>query len=460
MENPLNKFKSGRIYLHRLGCPKLDADNDLFVAGLRKMGAEMVESSDDADTVIVSTCAFIGDAQAEAVDAMLEAARWKTWEPGRHLYVTGCIPARYHNSLAEEIPEVDGWYGPGQFAGLLKELDEPASEIILTSDELKRENDYPGRYTRELEDVLSKLRIAETPTVSYLKISEGCNRRCAYCAIPDIRGPYQSRRPGSVLTEASILLSQGVKELIVTAEEVNSFGRDLKDGSSIETLLPRLGELVAKHDGWLRVLYTHPPIYTESFVNALAETPALVPYLDFPIEHADDNVLKAMGRRTTWESMKRWIDLLRNKIDQIALRTSIIVGHPGEDDVAFENLMNRLEDARFERLGVFRYSPEEGTRAAKLPHVDEDTAFDREIAVMDLALDHATAWYAGRIGKETAMLVEGLNEARLCVGRSIWDAPDIDGEAIWTGPAKPVGTIVNGIITAAEPYTLTMAEKS
>lgn len=440
-----------RVYLHRLGCPKLDVDNDLVEGGIGKLGARLVDSSDDADTVIVSTCAFIGDAQQEAVEAMLEAVAWKELDSSRMVYVTGCMPARYRTELAKEVPEVDGWFGSGETAELLRSIDATEAGKLL-NETTSKPSDHPGRYNRDLEDVLAALRRVEGKTTAYLKIAEGCNRRCAYCAIPTIRGPYQSRRPGSILSEANRLLMQGVREIIVTAEEVNSWGRDLGDGSTIETLLPKLGEEVAKKDGWLRVLYTHPPLFNESFVRALADTPALVPYLDFPIEHADDRVLKAMGRGTTWDFMQRWIDLLRETIDGIALRTSVIVGHPGEGEAEFATLLERLDAARFDRLGVFRYSPEEGTRASLKDAVSEDEALARADEVMELALDHATDWYASRIGQEVDVLLETIEEKTL-LGRSVWDAPDVDGDVLWSGEGSP-GDIRRGIVTDAEPFVL------
>ncbi len=450
-----------KIYFHRLGCPKLEVDSDLLEAGLRHGGLRFVESSEDADTVIVSTCAFIGDARAEAVEAMLEAANWKSEDEGkRRLYVTGCIPARYRETLAPDLPEVDGWYGPGQFGSLLERL---GAEAVVGSEQLAlAENDHPGRLRPALQELLSRLRHVDSTPSAYLKIAEGCDRRCAYCAIPEIRGSYSSRRPGAILSEASRLLAQGARELIVTAEEVNSYGRDLREkGVSIHTLLPRLGELVAGQDGWLRVLYTHPPLFTESFVQALADTPALVPYLDFPIEHADDGVLRIMGRGTTWEAMKRWIDLLREKINRLALRTSVIVGHPGEGAPEFTRLLKRLEEVRFERLGVFEYSEEEGTRAEKLgrkgaemPLPDREEAAARGDEVRALALEQAEEWYEECVGQRAEMLVEGLDDDGRPTGRSQWDAPEIDGEALWMSSSAEVGEILRGVVVSGEPWEL------
>ena len=441
-----------KIYLHRLGCPKLDVDHDLLLAGLAEGGAVFVDTADAADTVIISTCAFIGDARAEAVEAMLEGANWRSEAPDRNLFVTGCLPARYQDTLRDDLPEVDGWYGPGQFGPLIEHLSPGPKELPDSETEI---HPHIGRINRNLEDVLSGLRRTEESPVAYLKIAEGCNRRCAYCAIPDIRGPYTSRKPGSILSEASRLLSQGVREIIVTAQEVNSYGFDLDDKTRIDTLLPRLGEIVAKSDGWLRVLYTHPPLFNDAFVQALVDTPAFVPYLDFPIEHADDSVLKAMGRGVAWSDMRRWIDLLRERIPGIALRTSVIVGHPGEGEDEFRTLLNRLNEVRFERLGVFRYSPEEGTRAVKRSAPDEETAITRELVVQELALDHAESWYQSRIGMTTSMLVESIGDDGRPRGRTLWDAPDIDGEAVFTDDAQP-SDIIRGVIREAVPFTMTL----
>lgn len=445
---------SKNIYLHRLGCPKLDVDNDLLTGGLKESGYRFVDGAEEADTVIISTCAFIGDARAEAVEAMLEGAQWKADDPRRTLYVTGCLPARYSDTLKRDLPEVDGWYGPGQSDTLLRVFRSPlASDLDNLNVNESEEKPHPGRMSARLQDLLGQLRMVDEGVTAYLKIAEGCDRRCAYCAIPDIRGPYTSRRPGSILSEASRLLASGARELIVTAQEINSYGRDLGADVTIESLLPRLGELVAREDGWLRVLYTHPPLFTESFVRALAETPAMTPYLDFPIEHADDSLLRSMGRGTTWSAMQRWIDLLRETVEDIALRTSVIVGHPGEGPREFATLLERLEETGFERLGVFRYSPEEGTRAAKREAPDEDEAVRRELEVQELALEQAQNWYEGRVGKQARVLVERVDETGQAIGRTQWDAPDIDGDALLTADATP-GTFVRGRIVAGEPYRM------
>jgi ribosomal protein S12 methylthiotransferase len=437
------------IYLHRLGCSKLDVDHDLLSAGLRERGGRFVDAADDADTVIISTCAFIGDARAEAVEAMLEGAQWRDQDFQRKLYVTGCLPARYRDTLANDLPEVDGWYGPGEFDRLLTDLD---PDSPLTSDDEPGETPHPGRMNRSLSNVLGNLREVDEGVVAYLKIAEGCDRRCAYCAIPNIRGPYTSRRPGSILSETSRLLAGGAKEIIVTAQEINSYGRDLKDGTAIHHLLPRMGKLVADAGGWLRVLYTHPPLFDEEFVLALADTPALTPYLDYPVEHTDDSVLRSMGRATTWDAMKHWIDRLRETIVDIALRTSIIVGHPGEGPEEFATLIERLDDVRFERLGVFRYSPEEGTRSLRLDAPSEDEAIQREQVVQELAFEHADAWYESKIGQSCDVLVERIDEeSGRSTGRTVWDAPDIDGEVELSEHVDP-GTIVRGTIRAGEPY--------
>ncbi len=426
----------------------------MLSGGLKKLGVDFVDAATEAETVIISTCAFIGDAQEEAVDAILEGADWKNENDNRQLYVTGCIPARYTDKLKDEIPEVDGWYGPGDFATLLNKMNKKKTDLLIPENSFKP--DHIGQIPHSLEDMLAKLRTVDSQAYAYLKVSEGCDRRCAYCAIPDIRGPYSSRRPGSILSETSRLLSQGVKEIILTSEEINSWGRDLQAGNRIETLLPKIGELVAKENGWLRILYTHPPLVDENFIDALVNTPSLVPYLDFPIEHADDTVLRKMGRGTTWEKMKRSINLLREKIDGIALRTSIIVGHPGEGEAEFENLILRLEEAKFERLGVFCYSPEEGTRVEKLDSVSREVAEERSEEVMNLALDHADEWYAEKIGKEVEVLTENVEEDGSISGRSVWDAPDIDGDVIFLDDKPQIGHIIKCKIIESAPFTFSV----
>lgn len=446
---------TGRIYLHRLGCPKLDVDHDWLAAGLRERGGRLVGAPEEADTVIVSTCAFLGDARLEAREAIEAAVDWKRDAPGRRVFVTGCLPAADGEAAAGLPPGVDGVFTPARWGDLLARFGE--EERGGVSPDAPSSAPAPaGQVPAGLTERLASRRGVPDGAYAYLKIAEGCDRRCAYCAIPRIRGRYRSRRPEDILAEAGRLLDGGARELIVVAQEVNSYGRDLPSRADIESLLPALGERVAEAGGWLRVLYTHPPLYSERFLEALVNTPALVPYLDFPIEHADDKVLKAMGRGTTWAEMARWIDRLREHIEELALRTSVIVGHPGEGAREFATLLARLDEVKFERLGVFRFSPESGTSAAGRPAAEQEEAIRREQDVIALSLEHAEAWYAGRVGRRVRMLVEGSDDQGRALGRTVWDAPEVDGEAAATIPARP-GSFLAGRVIAAEPHRFTIA---
>ncbi len=439
-----------RIYIHRLGCPKVEADLDSLAGLLRRKGAKLVDAAEKADVAVISTCAFILDSRAEAVDAILEAARWKEEKPGRRVYVTGCLPILHHAILVDEIPEVDGWFQFNQLEALIeaatsdKTVEPP--QIIVP----------PGQVTPSFEVLSAENRGRVETQYAYLRIAEGCDRRCAYCAIPGMRGAYRSKPFDVVLTEARRLLDSGVRELILVAQEVNSYGKDLDGAVSIEALLDRLDKLLEQAEGkrWLRILYTHPPIFSEEFVQALGRTTHLVPYLDFPIEHADDSVLRAMRRGVTWKKMRRWIDRLRETIPDIALRTSIIVGHPGERAREFDTLLARLEEVKFERLGVFSFSREDNTHAGGLAAVDGDEAFRREAQVQLMAEEQAEAWYETKIGAQTELLVEHVKNGHV-YGRTPWDAPDIDGDAIARIKAKP-GDILTGTITEVAPYRFTL----
>ncbi len=446
----MKSSSSKSVYIHRLGCPKVEADLDGLHSLLASNRIEVQDEAESADIAIISSCAFILDSRSEAIDAILEAVSWKAERPDRQIFVTGCLPIHYRDELAAEIPEVDGWYQFNEWQMLLNRIAAASDQDNTVA------GIHCGQVTPLVETGIAKHRHGLGPFHAYLRISEGCNRRCSYCAIPSMRGPYRSKPEQLVLTEAKQLLASGVKELILVAQEVNSYGKDLEQASSIERLLGELGNELEKVQGkrWLRILYTHPPLMTEPFIKALAGTPGLVPYLDFPIEHADDTVLKAMRRGTTWAKMRGWIDLLRDSIPDIALRTSIIVGHPGEGPQEFDTLLNRLEEARFERLGVFRYSPEENTFATTQEAPDEDEAFEREAEVLALTEELAEQWYQSRIGKRTEVLIESVEGTELS-GRTVWDAPDIDGDAIILSRGKP-GDMVTGIITEAEPYRFTL----
>ncbi|MDP8207402.1 MAG: 30S ribosomal protein S12 methylthiotransferase RimO [Candidatus Electryonea clarkiae] len=455
------------IYLHRLGCPKIEADHDTLQSWLQNENIKFVQDITKADTVIISTCAFIGDARAEAIDSILEACRWKSGTEGRRVFVTGCLPIKHEAELREEIPEVDDWFAFNRWNEMIETITSKKDGIKKLSAELNNKQPlttsasnnirtHKGQIVPLIEEQLSSKRRNSLP-YAYLRIAEGCDRRCAYCAIPGIRGSYRSRPVQSILMEADRLINDGTREIILVAQELNSYGRDLDSGETIEQLLEKLDDRLTgtSNEMWLRLLYTHPPLYTDRFIKSLANLKSLVPYLDFPIEHADDSVLKTMGRGTTWGQMKKWIEMLRESIPELALRTSIIVGHPGEGAKEFEILCKRLEEVHFERLGVFTFSREEGTRAANLQAVDEQEAEYRKGILMNLAEEQAEAWYSTKPGCRTAMLVEEIDPNGMSIGRSKWDAPDVDGIAQCVEKA-PIGEIIHGKIVSSEPYLLTI----
>ncbi len=436
-----------KIYCIQLGCPKLEVDQEYMNGGLIRHGVDFVDSADEADAVIVSTCGFIDDARREAVDSILEAISWKEEDNKRQVFVTGCMAARYRDELISELPEVDGVFAFNEWNQALSMMSGQSFSVVhSTSGSI-----HPGKIPPDLEHELFTTRQQMDQSYAYVKIAEGCNRRCSYCAIPDIRGPYQSRPFADVIEEVDRILNQGIREVILIGQEINSYGKDLGGSVSIETLLEHVGAKIENEKGWLRLLYTHPPLFTDQFVRAISETPALVPYLDFPIEHADDSVLKVMGRGTTWKRMRHWIERLRESIPDIALRTSVIVGHPGEGTKEFENLLRRLEEVKFARLGVFRYSPEEGTRGFAMDAPSSEEAAIREDEIHSLIIDQADQWYESKIGQTVDIIIDSNGSGTDLVGRTVWDAPEIDGEVQLQGNYN-TGTIIKSKLVDGEPY--------
>ncbi|MBZ0264446.1 30S ribosomal protein S12 methylthiotransferase RimO [bacterium] len=445
---------SRMVYVHRLGCPKLDVDQEYLNNGLKNRGITFVTEPEAADTLIVSTCAFIGDARKEAVESILEGIEWKKEVSGRRIFVSGCLPVRYESELAVELPEVDGWYGFGKWQQALDHITSLSSVAITPSKSQSDQTKIPS----SLESTLSRLPRSTSSPYAYLKIAEGCNRRCSYCAIPSIRGAYRSRSVSDIINECHTLIESGTSEIIVIAQEINSYGNDLDGKDSINSLLPLIGEQFDKlgKQGWLRILYTHPPLFDDAFIDSLRNTPHLVPYIDFPIEHADNSVLRAMRRATTWEKMSDWIDKLRTNIPEIALRTSVIVGHPGEGEGEFETLLQRLEETKFDHIGVFQYSPEEGTHAETLKQIPQEIRAAREDQLQELIYDQAEERAEGLLNKQVEVLLEEYNETeKVWTGRSIWDAPDIDWQVTFDGVGKK-GELIEGRIIAAEPWHLSV----
>jgi len=431
-----------KVYVQTLGCPKNLVDSEIMLGLAAREGAEIVLDPEAADVYLVNTCAFIGPAKQESIDAILELARYKEEDPSRRLIVTGCLAQRYGADLQESLPEVDAFLGTGDFDRL---------------PEILRQNPRPdaSRYggAAHLLPDLSLPRVRTGAFYSaYLKVSEGCDHKCSFCIIPKIRGRHQSRPLDSVLAEAERLVSEGVVEINLIAQDLTAYGRDLRNGTSLASLLRRLGAI----DGlrWIRLLYTYPNFVDAELLAAIAETEAVCRYVDMPLQHISDAMLRRMRRERSGDSVRKLIARIRAAVPGVALRTSMIVGFPGETDDDFQQLLAFVDEARFERLGVFEYSPEEGTAAGTMPsQVPARTKKRRYHALMKAQARVSAELNAALVGSLQEVLVCGESERGDLVGRLASQAPDIDGLVHLEGDARP-GEFVQARIESAEVYDL------
>lgn len=425
------KPRARRVVFQTLGCPKNAVDSDRFASLLRAAGFEIVTQPHRADTVIVNTCGFLDDAKLEAVEVLLEAARWKQARPGRQVLAMGCLTQRDGGEIAEHIPELDGVFGIGEWTRMLEALRvNPLTAAFAGSDPFSA---------------------AAGPGSAYLRISDGCSHACAFCSIPQMRGLYRSEPLEELCRSAAALAKSGVKELILIGQEISSYGVDRDRRRQLVELCQRLSDL----DGveWIRLLYLHPPSTPPALLEALAAVPKLAPYIDFPIEHASDRMLKRMNRRTTAARMRDAIAAFRATLPGACVRTTALVGFPGETDEDFDELYRFMDELRFERAGVFAYSPQEGTAGAALPdRVEEGIALDRLDRLMKLQRDICLEKHRVRLGREITVLIERCARG-VSWGRSAWDAPEIDGRVRIEGELTP-GEMVTVTVTKAAAYQL------
>jgi len=358
-----------------LGCPKNLVDSEVMMGQLSQAGYEITNNAEEAETVVVNTCGFIESAKQESVDAILEATRLKQEGKAKRVVVAGCLVERYRDDLMRELPEVDAFIGTSQINDILKVADEnvdPRSLPVL------RIGNKTSTYL--YDEYTPRLRATESHT-AFIKIAEGCDRPCAFCSIPSMRGSFRSRRFGSVIEEARNLAKQGVKELVLIAQDSSRYGEDLGEVDALAALIRALGEI--DDIEWVRVMYAYPTHISDAFLAAIAETPKAVKYLDMPLQHASRNVLKLMKRGGTRESLEKLIRRVRERVPGIAIRTTFITGFPGETEEDFEELIKFVQNCRFDNLGVFTYSDEESTPAYDLPNkVDPKIAKQRRNRLM------------------------------------------------------------------------------
>lgn len=409
------------IALISLGCAKNLVNSEQMLYLLSEAGYALTPSPAGADAVIINTCGFIDAAKSEAIDTILEMAKLKNEGRLGKIIVTGCLTERYKDSVTEELPEVDAILGVGSFGDIVEAVnavfeDKPVS---IFSDNSAPVDEIP--------------RVVSTgPAWAYLRIAEGCNNFCAFCAIPYIRGRYRSRTMENILEEAQDLARHGVKELIVIAQDITRYGTDLYGRRCLAELCRRLSEI----DGieWIRLHYTYPDQFDDELIDEIARNDKIVKYLDIPIQHINNGILKAMNRRGTGDDIRALFKTLRERIPGLVLRTSLIAGLPGEGEAEFEELCEFLRESRIERAGVFPFSPEEGTPAAAMEHVDFDEAQRRAELIMDIQAQVMDEFAASLIGKRLPVIcLDYDEEQQMWVGRSCYDSPDIDGLVYFDG---------------------------
>ncbi|MDZ7262975.1 MAG: 30S ribosomal protein S12 methylthiotransferase RimO [candidate division KSB1 bacterium] len=421
------------IFVLTLGCPKNMVDSEYLQAELAGDSVRFVAEAEAADVVIINTCAFILPAQEEAIETILEVVELKKQRTVQQLYVTGCLPQRQLVELEQALPEVDGFFSQKDF-GRIGRLLRKRLGISASQPKSRRVLQTPAHY-------------------AYLKIAEGCNNRCHYCTIPLIKGGYQSRPLAELMTEAQELVDRGVRELILVAQDTTYYGWDQGQQNLLQLLIRSLVKIEKLH--WLRLLYAHPAHVDEELLRLFQAETKLCRYIDLPIQHISDRMLAAMGRPTTGAAIRNLIDRLRRNIPDLAIRTTVMVGYPGETTADFELLRDFLAETKFERLGIFKYYAEKGTRAAHLPHqIDENTKDERLEELQLLQADIAREKNIGFVGQTVSVLIDEPDETpNAYLGRTQWDSPGIDNVVHVTGELT-CGQIYPVKIQAAAEYEM------
>lgn len=446
---PSDKLK--KVHFVSLGCPKNLVDTEIMLGGLSQDGYQVVEDPAEADTVIVNTCGFIEEAKQESIDKILEMSELKKSGRLENLVVAGCLTQRYKDDLVEGLPEADVFVGSGEFQNISKILKDRKS----------------GSTQKKFFNLPTYLQEDQTPRMNsqpkfraYLKISEGCKKRCAFCAIPLIRGNLQSRKIQSIVSEAKLLVAGGVKELIIISHDFTDFGWDLrrKDKEAKESPVELLRAL-ADHSGaeWIRVLYLYPDGIDDEMIELIKSRPNLVKYFDMPLQHINNEMLKRMNRRMDKAEIEEALYKVRKEIPQAVIRTQFIVGFPGETEEQFEELLEFVKAQEFDRVGCFKYSIEEGTKAGAMENqISEDVKEDRYQRLMALQSKISRKKHKGMIGRVVPVMVEGFSEETelLLKGRTSQQAPEIDGMTYLNEGQASVGDIVQVEITHSHDYDL------
>ena len=435
---------NNKISIISLGCSKNDVDSDQMTSILKENNFTLTKDEHEADIVVVNTCGFIESAKEESINTIIEIGEYKKSGNCKILLVAGCLGERYKEELIKELPEIDGILGTGNVNEIVEVVN-----LLLEGKKTIR----VGEIDRDYDESIKRT-IADNEHTSYIKIAEGCDNFCTYCIIPKLRGKYRSRQMESIIEEAKYLVDNGTKEIILIAQDTTKYGIDIYD----EYRLPKLLEELNKLEGlkWIRILYLYPDTFEDSLIESIKHNDKVANYVDIPIQHINDNVLKRMNRSTSKASITKLINKLRNEIPDIIIRTTLIVGFPGETEEEFNELCEYVEAMKFDRLGVFAYSKEEDTPAAMLEdQVEEQVKLDRQSKIMQLQQVISSELNDQRIDKTYEVIIEEKIEDGVYVGRTYMDSPDIDGVVyVHTDKNLNLGDFVNVVISDSLEYDL------
>lgn len=428
-----------------LGCDKNLADSEQMLGILRNKGYEFTDDECEADIIVVNSCCFISDAKEESINTILDMAQCKTHYKCQALIVTGCLAERYKEEIYKEIPEVDAVIGTSSYDAIAEAVEQA----------LEGKKPQVFKDLNRLPDIRTERVVTTGGYFAHLKIAEGCDKHCTYCIIPKVRGNYRSVPMENLIRQAKELAEKGVKELILVAQETTMYGKDIYGEKSLHKLLKELCKIQGIQ--FIRIMYCYPEEIYDELIQTMKEEQKICHYLDMPIQHCNDAILKKMGRRTNKKEIQEIVTKLREAIPDIILRTTLITGFPGETEDNFEEMMDFVDEMEFDRLGVFPYSPEEGTPAAEFPdQIDEEVKADRQCEIMELQQDIAFEKSERRIGQEMLAVIEGkVADENAYIGRTYMDAPNIDGYVfIHTDEALMTGDFVKVKITASSDYDL------
>jgi ribosomal protein S12 methylthiotransferase len=436
-------MKDKRVNIITLGCPKNEVDSDVLKWHLLQKGYQLTEKLKDSDIILINTCGFIDQAKAESLEEIWKVIDLKNRDKGKKLIVAGCLAQRYPDQLWKEIPEIDGIMGITEFKNIGKVCDQIRKDkrVCLISPPVKKE-----------DQEIIKRAISDRP-FAYLRIADGCNNCCSYCTIPLIRGSFRSRSIESLLREAEFLANKGVKEINLIAQDTTLYGADIYGKPQLPRLLSSISEI--PEIKWIRLLYTHPAHYSNELIDTIASSPKVCKYLDIPLQHISDKILSLMNRKVTKKKIIGLIEKLRKKIPDLVLRTTFLVGFPSETESDFDELLNFVEETRFDKVGIFAYSREENTKAYDLKHqIPSRIKHDRLDRLLLLQQKISLEKNQSKVGKKMTVLVEGKSEENGFFGRSQAEAPEVDGLIYIKGDKIKIGDFVEVKVTKALDYDL------